>query len=136
MRVSNERLATLKAMFDYRCQCGVPGKQSERFGLALDLIDARQRIAELEDPDTAYACGEQKIIGLLGAANKRIAEQKKRIAELQADAERLDTVQALGLTLVQFSANHWVYGRCSAKTAREAIDMQRDKAAQRQKVGE
>jgi hypothetical protein len=95
-----------------------------------------KRIADLEGPDTAYACGERKIIDLLGAANKRIAEQKKRIAELQADAERLDTVQALGLTLVQFSANHWVYGRCSAKTAREAIDMQRDKAAQRQKVGE
>jgi hypothetical protein len=104
--------------------------------LALDLHDQllekaqlQKRIAELEAQAT-------DLEGALIVANKSAKRRGKRIADLQADAERLDTVQALGLTLVQFSANHWVYGRCSAKTAREAIDMQRSIAAQRQKAGE
>jgi BMFP domain-containing protein YqiC len=103
MRVSNITLAHYCLDTENAAeQLGLVKATDFSLDMARDLIDTRAenarlqaRITELEGPDTAYACGEQKIISLLGAANKRITEQKQRITELEgrsgycAECERL-----------------------------------------------
>ena len=142
MRVSNERLNKLR---NFKIDGWL--EPSEARALVLDLLDARQRIAELEGPDTAYACGERKIISLLAAANLRINEQRERIAELQADAERLDAIEAFkheyGCWEIQTDATPIIWLSSSVRssdaerhkrTLRQVID--NFIAAQRQKAGE
>ena len=137
MRVSDARLLAW---------ANVTHPKNEMDDMALDLIDARERIAELEASyqialGTAARMREanSRVLQQAQAGQTRICNQRKelhrqgqRIAELEKDAERLNEIAKGDYTLLKLGEN-WHYADHTGYNPRQVLD--RFIAAQRQKEG-